>query len=267
MPAPIRPRDLKSHLRGGGKAVNGWCSIPSAITAEIVARQGFDTVSIDLQHGLVDYQAALAMLQAIDGLGVPTLCRVPWNEPGIIMKALDAGFTGIICPMINSEEEARRFASYCRYAPAGTRSFGPTRAVNVYGADYAKAANGFVAIFAMIETAEALKNLDGILAVEEIDGVYVGPGDLGLSLGYTPSLLPQDREVLDAIATIRDRATAAGKIAAIHCGSPAMVRDRLAEGFALATLITDMRLFTAAVAGQLAETRAEAPVGQVKGQY
>jgi 4-hydroxy-2-oxoheptanedioate aldolase len=267
MPAPIRPRDLKSHLRGGGKAVNGWCSIPSTVTAEIVARQGFDTVSIDLQHGLVDYQTALAMLQAIDGLGVPTLCRVPWNEPGIVMKALDAGFTGIICPMINTEAEARQFASWCRYAPKGTRSFGPTRAMSVYGADYAKAANDFVVAFAMVETVEALTNLDAILGVEEIDGVYIGPSDLSLSLGYAPSLLPQDREVLDAIAAIRDRAKAAGKLAGIHCGSPAMVRQKLAEGFDLATLLTDARLFTTALARQLAEARATAPAVEARGQY
>ena len=267
MSSPIRPRDLKSYLRGGGRAVNGWCSIPSTVTAEIVARQGFDTVSIDLQHGLVDYQVALAMLQAIDGLGVPTLCRVPWNEPGIVMKALDAGFVGIICPMINTEAEARRFAASCRYAPRGSRSFGPTRAVGVHGADYAQAANGFVTAFAMIETAEALENLDAILAVEEIDGIYIGPSDLALSLGYAPSLLPQDGEVLDAIAAIRDRAKAAGKIAGIHCGSPAMVRTMLDEGFDLATLLTDARLFTTAVAGQLAEARAGAPAVEAKGQY
>jgi 4-hydroxy-2-oxoheptanedioate aldolase len=261
----IPQRGLKQHLAAGGKAVNGWCSIPSAVTAEMVARAGFDTVSIDLQHGLIDYQAALAMLQAVDGLGVPTLARVPWNEPGIIMKALDAGFTGIICPMVNTRAEAERFAGACRYAPQGTRSYGPTRAAQVFGADYAAAANGFVTTFAMIETAEALDNLDAILGVEGIDAVYVGPADLGLSLGHTPTLLPEAAPVRAAIGTIRDRAAAAGKIAAIHCGSPAMVRAMLADGFGLATLITDARLFAGALAAGVAEaraTRAETADGQ-----
>ena len=99
------PRDLKALFAGGRQAINGWCSIPSPVTAEIMAQQ-FDTITIDLQHGLIDYQTALAMLQAIDRRPIPTLCRVPWNEPGIIMKALDAGFTGIICPMVNTREEA-----------------------------------------------------------------------------------------------------------------------------------------------------------------
>ena len=267
MPDPIQRRLLKRHFASGGKAVNGWCSIPSTVTAEIVARQGFDTVTIDLQHGLIDYQTALAMLQAVDGHGMPTLCRIPWNEPGIIMKALDAGFGGIICPMVNTRKDAERFVGACRYAPRGYRSFGPTRAMNVFGADYVEAANGFVTTFGMIETAEALDNLDDILAVEELDAVYVGPADLSLSLGFTPTLLPQEARVSDAIALIRERATKAGKRAGIHCGTPQMVRQMLDQGFDLASLLTDARLFTTAVAQQLAEARAEGPALVVQGQY
>ncbi len=250
----VPPRGLKQHLRSGGKAVNGWCSIPSSATAEMIARSGFDTVSIDLQHGLIDYQMALGMLQAVDGLGLPTLCRVPWNEPGIIMKALDAGFTGIICPMINTRAEAERLAATCRYAPRGNRSFGPTRAAQVHGADYARTANDFITTFAMIETAEAIENLDAILSVEGIDAVYIGPADLGLSLGYAPTLLPE-AAVREAIVTIRDRALAVGKVAAIHCGSPAMVREMLNDGFGLATLLTDARIFVNALATASAEAR------------
>ena len=257
---------LKDHLRSGGKAVNGWCSIPSAVTAEMVARAGFDTVTVDLQHGLIDYQMALTMLQAVDGLGLPTLCRVPWNEPGIIMKALDAGFTGIICPMVNTRAEAERLAGSCRYAPAGHRSFGPTRAAQVHGADYGRRANDVITTFAMIETAEAMANLDAILEVAGIDGVYIGPGDLGLSLGHPATLLPEAPAVREAIATIRTKAGAAGKLAAIHCGSTAMVREMLDGGFGLATLLTDARLFGNALAAGAAEahaTRADV----VRGQY
>ena len=262
---PIAQRGMKQHLAAGGKAVNGWCSIPSAVTAEVMARAGYDTVTIDLQHGLVDYQAALTMLQAVDGFGIPTLCRVSWNEPGAIMKALDAGFTGIICPMVNTREQAEQFAATCRYAPVGNRSFGPTRAMQVHGADYARTANGFVMAFAMIETVEAMENLDAILGVDGIDGVYIGPADLGLSLGHAPTLLPE-APVRDAIATIRTKTLAAGKAAGIHCGSPAMVRQMLDDGFGLATLLTDMRLFTNTVAASLAEAR-DVQVSVVKGQY
>jgi 4-hydroxy-2-oxoheptanedioate aldolase len=256
MAVTASPRNLKARFAQGGKAINGWCSIPSAVTAEIMAQQGFDTVTIDIQHGLMDYQTALSMLQAIDRWDIPTLCRVPWNEPGIIMKALDAGFTGIICPMVNSREDAERFTSACRYAPRGTRSFGPTRAQLLHGPDYATAANDLIATFAMIETAAALASLDEILSVDEIDAVYIGPADLSLSLGYAPSLQPTDDAVWEAIGTIETKAKAAGKAAAIHCGSPGMVRDMLARGFDLATLITDARLFMNALAANLAEARA-----------
>jgi 4-hydroxy-2-oxoheptanedioate aldolase len=252
-------------VAGGGKVINGWCSIPSTITAEALARQGFDTITVDLQHGLIDYQTALTMLQAIQGQNVPALCRVPWNEPGIIGKMLDAGFVGVICPMINTREEAERFASACRYAPRGARSFGPTRAMAVHGSDYAETAQEFIATYAMIETAQALSNLDAILDLPEIDGVYIGPSDLGLSLGCKPTLMPEDQRVIDAIETIRAKTKAAGKTAGIHCGSGEMVRDVLEAGFDLGTLLSDLRLFTNGVAAELAVSRAaRAPKAQAQ---
>ena len=247
--------DLKAHFTAGGAAVNGWCAIPSPVTAEIMGRAGFDMVTVDLQHGLIDYQMALTMCQVLQGLPAPVLTRVPWNEPGIIMKCLDAGFQGVICPMINTVEDARRLVQSARYAPLGGRSFGPTRANLVHGAGYAKGANTSVLVLAMIETREALGNLDAILAVEGIDGVYVGPSDLGLSLGYEPTLEPTAPEVLEAMETILSRARAAGRIAGTHTGSPAMVRRMLEKGFHFASLLTDVRLFASALATQLGEVR------------
>ena len=247
--------DLTAHFAAGHKAVNGWCAIPSAITAEIMGRQGFDLMTIDLQHGLIDYQMALTMLQALQGLPAPVLVRVPWNEPGIVMKCLDAGFAGVICPMVNTADDARRLVAASRYAPLGSRSFGPTRANMVYGSDYVKTANTRVMVLAMIETREALANLDDILAVQGVDGVYVGPSDLGLSLGHAPTLDPTAPEVLAAIAHIGTRTKAAGCIAGIHTGSPAMIRDMLAQGYDFASLLSDARLFTTAVATQLAAIR------------
>lgn len=267
MAAPIPHRTLKAHLAGGGKVVNGWCSIPSTVTAEIVARRGFDTVTIDLQHGLIDYQTALAMLQVVDAHGMPTLCRVPWNEAGIVMKALDAGFSGVICPMINSKDDAVRFAGACRYSPRGYRSFGPTRALNVYGSDYVSVANDFVAAIGMIETRAALDNLDAILEVEELDAVYIGPADLALSLGFAPTLLPEEPAVLEAIADIRARAKRAGKAVGLHCGLPETVRERLDNGFDFASLSTDARLFTTVLTEQLAQARAVPAKTGERGQY
>jgi 4-hydroxy-2-oxoheptanedioate aldolase len=245
--------DIKAHFAAGGTAVNGWCAIPSPVTAEIMGRAGFDLMTVDLQHGLIDYQMALSMLQVLQGLPAPVMVRVPWNEPGIIMKCLDAGFVGVICPMINTAEDARKLVQAARYAPLGGRSFGPTRANLVHGAGYAKGANASILVLAMIETREALQNLDAILAVEGIDGVYVGPSDLGLSLGHEPTLEPTSPEVLAAIAEIVTRARAAGRIAGVHTGSPAMIGRMLAQGFHFASLLTDVRIFASAIAGQLAK--------------
>lgn len=247
--------DLAAHFAAGGTAVNGWCAIPSPVTAEIMGRAGFDLMTVDLQHGLIDYQTALTLLQVLQGLPAPVMVRVPWNEPGIVMKCLDAGFSGLICPMINSADDARRLVQSARYAPLGGRSFGPTRANLVHGPAYARGANAAVPVFAMIETREALQNLDEILAVDGLDGVYVGPSDLGLSLGHEPTLEPKAPEVLDAISAIVTRARAAGRLAGVHTGSPAMIRSMLAQGFHFASLLTDVRLFVNALATQIAETR------------
>jgi 4-hydroxy-2-oxoheptanedioate aldolase len=166
--------------------------------------------------------------------------------------------------MINTAEDARRLVQATRYAPMGGRSFGPTRANLVHGSGYAKGANASVLVLAMIETREALQNLDAILAVEGIDGVYVGPSDLGLSLGHEPTLEPTAPEVLDAIAEILSRARAAGRIAGVHTGSPEMVNRMLVLGFHFASLLTDMRIFVNSLAAQLAETRG-GKVRDVKG--
>jgi 4-hydroxy-2-oxoheptanedioate aldolase len=225
--------------------------------AEIIGRAGFDLLTIDLQHGLIDYQTALTMLQVLQGLPAPVLMRVPWNEPGIIAKALDAGASGVICPMVNTVEDARGLVQAARYAPLGGRSFGPTRANMVHGPGYVKSANSQVLVLAMIETRQALDNLDAILGVEGIDGVYVGPSDLGLSLGYEPTLEPTAPDVLGAIAEIGRRAKAAHRIAGCHCGSVAMVQRVQGLGFDFGSLLTDVRIVTQAFAGLLADYRSE----------
>lgn len=251
--------NLTEIWKSGQTCVNGWCAIPSTVTAEIIARQPFDTLTVDLQHGLIDYSTALTMLQAMEVSAVPKLARVRWNDPGFIMALLDAGFVGIICPMINSADEARAFVSACRYAPEGARSFGPTRAALAYGSDYVKEANGAIATIAMIETRAGIDALDDILTVDGLDAVYIGPSDLSISLGYPPSLTPDEPEVVDAIATIRDKAKAAGRYACIHTGSPDYAGRMIDEGFDLVSLSTDTRLFSAMMADTLKAVR---PAGE-----
>ena len=173
---------LKQLWAEGRPTINGWLSIGNPFTAEIMAAQGYDSISIDVQHGALDYSAVLPMFQAMRASGVVPMARVPWLEPGIIMKVLDAGAYGVICPMVNTPEQAAEFVSYVRYPPLGQRSFGPTRASFSAGANYAAEANGEILAFAMVETAEAMANLEAIVATPGLDGIYVGPADLSFSL-------------------------------------------------------------------------------------
>ena len=237
---------LERVWREGGTAVNGWLSIPSSVTAELVARQGYDSIVIDLQHGLIDYQTALIMIQAINAGGDATVIgRPPWNEPGVIMKLLDAGAWGILCPMINNRADAEAFVGACRYAPSGFRSVGPTRAMMMFGPDYIRRANDHVVTLAMIETREAFDNIDEIAATPGLTGLYVGPADLAQSLDHPVELDPTGEGMMAAIERVRDAAKAAGKKAGMHCMMPAYARDMADRGFDFVTLGNDFRMLTA----------------------
>ena len=251
----MRKNKLRQLWRDGGAAVNGWLGIPSSVSAEAMAHQGWDSLTIDMQHGLVDYTNALPMLQGISTTGTVPLVRVPWLEPGIIMKVLDAGAYGVICPMVNNREDAERFVGACRYAPAGYRSFGPTRALIYAGADYPKHANETVLTMAMIETAEALDNLEAIVSVPGLDAVYIGPADLALSLGHTPKFDHTEPELLEPIERIMTAAKTRGVVPGIHCGSAAYARRMIDLGFQLVTLLSDQRLMAAAAKAMVEETR------------
>ena len=246
---------IRSCWKEGRAAVNFWLSMPGTVSAEIAARQDLDGVTVDLQHGLVDYSNALPMLQVMS-LGQATpMARVPWLEPGIIMKLLDAGSLGIICPMVNSAEEAQRLVGYCSYAPQGERSFGPTRALPLYGPDYQKVANEEIIILAMVETKSALANVADISATAGLTGVYIGPSDLALSLGCEPKLDHDDPKVVEAIETILGAAKAAGIRAGIHCGSSVYARKMIALGFDLVTVGSDVRMLSAGLTVAVGEMR------------
>lgn len=240
----------------GRAAVNFWLSMPGTVSAETVIRQDLDGVTVDLQHGLVDYSSALPMLQVMSLGQATAMARVPWLEPGIIMKLLDAGALGIICPMVNNAEQAQRLVGYCSYAPVGERSFGPTRALPLYGADYQKSINEELIILAMVETKEALSNVDEICATDGLTGVYIGPSDLALSLGNEPKLDHEEPAVVGAIETILGAAKAAGIRAGIHCGSAAYAKRMVALGFDLVTVGSDIRMLSAGVASAVGEMRA-----------
>lgn len=264
----MRENNIRSIWKRGGAVINGWLGIPSSIAAENMAQAGWDGLTVDLQHGHVDYQVAVTMLQAISTTATTPLARVPWMEPGIIMKLLDAGAYGIICPMINTRAECEAFVGACRYAPKGYRSFGPVRATWYGGADYFKHANETIITMAMIETRQAVDNLDDILSVPELDSLYIGPNDLAISLGYAPSGVPTDPVVIDAIKTIVAGAKRHGIYAGIHCGSTAMAKQMIALGFQFVTLLADNAFLASAAKSAVAEMRTGQPAaGKPGGTY
>jgi len=249
---------VKAAWVAGRPALNGWLSIASPFGAEVMAAQGFDSLTVDLQHGVIDYAQAVAMFQAMRASGVTPLARVPWLDPGAIMKVLDAGAYGVICPMVNSREEAERLVSYLRYPPKGTRSFGPTRANFSTGGAYYAGANEQILAFAMIETAAAMARLEEIVATPGLDGVYVGPADL--TLGMTEGRLPpgfdrEEPEMLAALTRIAGAARAAGIRAGLHCGSPDYAARAVAMGFDFVTVGNDVRLLAEGAAAIVARSR------------
>lgn len=246
---------LKDCLKEGRGAINGWLSIPNTFTAEIFAAQDFDSITIDLQHGLVDYQSAVSMLQAMSASDATPMVRPPWLEPGIIMKLLDAGALGIICPMVNNRADAEAFVGACHYVPDGYRSSGPIRAGMIYGADYHNQSNKTIVTLAMVETEEALSNVAEIAATPGLTGLYIGPSDLSISLGHKPGLDRTEPEMLEAIDKILAAAKAAGIKAGIHCLENEYAKNMLAKGFDLVTLANDVRLLSSAISATVSGMR------------
>lgn len=257
----MRENTLRSLWARGEAVVNGWLSIPSAFSAEVMAHQGFDSLTVDMQHGVVDYQVGVTMLQAISTTPVTPLARVPWNDPARIMKILDAGAYGIICPMINTPEEAEALVRACKYPPRGYRSWGPVRAMLYAGGDYGEHANRDLIVMPMIETAEALKNLDEILSVDGVDAIYVGPADLSLALGCKPRLDQTDPPVVEAQQRIVEACQRHGVVAGIHNATAAYAQTMIALGYRFVTLASDSRFLAAKAAEEIAAVRKASAAG------
>ncbi|MCB0007478.1 MAG: hypothetical protein KDE04_13530 [Anaerolineales bacterium] len=250
----MRENKIKTIWSNGGNVVNGWLAIPSSWSAEAMAHQGFDSLTVDMQHGLADYQTAVTMLQAVSTTDVIPMARVPWNEPGIIMRMLDAGCYGIVCPMINTRAEAEQFVGACRYHPAGYRSAGPTRARIYSGGNYLEEANDVILTFAMIETAQAIENLEDILSVPGLDAVYVGPSDLSITLGVQGQF--DSPPMKEALAYIADTAAKHGVVPGIHTSGPEFALKMLGIGYRFVTLTSDSAMMTQMAKQMVDETRA-----------
>lgn len=233
----MRINTVKEKWARGEVTHGAWLSIPSSFSAEIMAHQGFDWVCIDMQHGVIDYQMALTMLQAIGSTETIPIVRVPWNEFGIIGKVLDAGAMGVIIPMVNSVEEAKQAVAACRYFPQGSRSFGPTRATYYAGTDYFSGANQQIACIPMIETKQAVERLDDILSVPGIDAVYVGPADLSITFGLPPGM-NNGGAFEEARVHIARKCAEHGVTAGIHANA-GLAEKHAAAGYRMITISGD----------------------------
>ena len=249
---------LRKIWAEGRAAVNGWLAIPSGFSAEVMARSGFDTVTVDLQHGVQDYQSMIACFQAVKGEPVTPMARVPWNEPGIIGKVLDGGAYGVICPMTNTADEVQKFVAACKYPPDGIRSNGPIRmALYTEPGAYQQTANQECLSIPMIETQEAVANLDDILDVPGVAAVYIGPSDLGFSHGLVPKLDREEPEMLRIFERVVEATARRGLYAGIHCGTAAYAARAVNMGFRLVTILNDSGLLTIAARAAVAQVRRE----------
>lgn len=231
---------LLTHWQQGKSTVNGWLTIPSSWSAEIMAHAGLDSLTIDAQHGLAtDLTTILPMLQAISTTNTVPLVRVAWNDPAEHMRMLDAGAHGIICPMLNTRAETEAFVQACRYPPLGYRSFGPMRASLLRGADYYRTANAETITLAMIETAAGYQNLEDIAQTPYLTGLYVGTWDLSLSLGLEKTADFDDPILRKILQNILDVATKNKLVAGIHCDTPENGIKMRNMGFQMVTPMTD----------------------------
>jgi 4-hydroxy-2-oxoheptanedioate aldolase len=242
--------------RAGEGTIGGWLSLANTHTAEMMANAGFDWLCIDLQHGLVDYGDLRHMLPAISTTDTTPIVRVAGNDPKDIMKVLDAGAMGVIVPLVNNRAEAAAAVNACMYPPQGGRSFGPIRAAMYGGRGYAQEANGEIACIVMIETAEGIANVEEIVTTPGLGGVYIGPSDLGISLGLGPLGDSEDPLHVATVARILESCKRHGVPAGIHTGGLAFTRRRLAAGFNFVTLGSDAGFMARAMATDLAAARA-----------
>lgn len=228
---------LKEIWAAGNVAHGGWLSVANAVTAEVMGSVGFDYLCVDMQHGAADYSDALGMFQSLQSSSSVPIARVPWNEPGIIGRVLDAGALGVIVPMVNSVNEAAAAVAACRYPPAGSRSWGPMRAARLHAGYSPASANEGVAVIPMIETAQAVEALEDILDIPGIDAVYVGPADLSISYGLPPAS-DNDGPFLAALDRIVTVCNAREVVPGIHT-TPALAQRRRDQGFRMITVTSD----------------------------
>ena len=250
---------LAARLRAGETLLTAWSAIPEPLVAETCARAGFDAVTLDMQHGFQGVDSILRGIGAVRLAGVPAIVRVPVGDFAFASRALDMGASAVIAPMINSLDDARAFAEAMKYPPVGGRSWGPNRVLALEGGAspqaYLDSANAGTLALAMVETRQAVDILDDILAVDGIDGVFVGPADFSIAWTGGEKVDPFLEDMMTAIADIAARTGQSGKIAATLALDGVMAKRYAAMGFKLIAINSDVGYLTAGAKALIASFR------------
>ena len=233
---------LAGRLRAGETLLSAWSVLPDPAVVEALARLGFDCVTFDVQHGLHSVASLTVGIGAVALSAKPSVVRIPVADNALASRVVDMGAEAVIAPMINSAADARALVAALKYPPVGERSWGPRRAMGLTGLSaqgHLEAANAATLAIAMIETPAALAALDEILAVPGLDGVFVGPSDLSVTLSKGARIAPLDSDLDRTIAEIAERATAAGKFAGVFCATAARAKQFQGFGYRFIALASD----------------------------
>jgi 4-hydroxy-2-oxoheptanedioate aldolase len=247
---------VRARWAAGETAFAAWLTLESPSAAAVVASAGFDAVVVDLQHGNATLSDLPSLLAAIEPTPAVPLIRASWNHPAELMRALDLGARGVICPMVGSRAEAEAFVSACRYPPAGVRSYGPIHGALGRGLGQTAAAEEATFLFAMIETADGLANLDEIASTPGLDGLFVGPADLSLGMGLETFADLTDPALLTALDSVVEAGVRHGVTPGIHAPSPTNAGAMAARGFRFVSCAVDEDLLRGAAGAVLEATRA-----------
>lgn len=253
--APMDPDPVRARWAAGETAFAAWLSLESPAAAAAVASAGFDAVVVDLQHGHATLTDLPGLSATLDNSPALPFVRTAWNHPADLMRCLDLGFQAVICPMVGSRAEAESFVGACRYPPVGTRSYGPIYGAFGRGRDHTRAAEEATLLFAMIETAEGLANLDAIASTPGLDGLFVGPADLSLGMGLDTFADLTDPALLAALDSVIAAALGHHLAPGIHAPSPPDAAAMARRGFRLVSCAVDEDLLREAASVTLRDTR------------
>ncbi|MBD3849420.1 hydroxyacid aldolase [Bosea sp. SSUT16] len=258
MAKPTVLSSLADRFAKGGTVVSAWCGLPDPSVSAILAQEDFDAVTLDMQHGPITLGEVIRAIPLINAAGKPAIARIPVGEFQNVSKLFDSGVSGVIAPMINTMDDARRFAAYSKYPPLGERSWGSYGGLGASGLDqnsYLRQANGFSMTFAMIETREAMAIVDDILALEGIDALFVGPSDLSIALFGGARVDAAAREVDEALKHVVARASAVNKPVALYAGTAERAKAGLAMGARMVTVMSDSGMLRAGAQAALKVAR------------